>query len=97
MMEKAVEAIEKFSVSERDLSAVTLSIREDQVPVVKKLILEFRRQLSKTIQEHGPRDRVYSLAIKFFPLDLKGREESSLSSSSSVGNSPNSNHVFAEK
>lgn len=66
---KAQDSIEKVSIEQRDLSAMTMSMDEKNYQKAVQLIKKFRRSLTKVMQDSGPRNRVYCLSIQFFPMD----------------------------
>jgi len=69
---KAQEALERCPVDERDYSSMTMSFSERQMVEARKMLKDFRREFNRVIQAHrGPKERVYSLAIQFFPLDIR--------------------------
>jgi len=71
LLYKADKALDRFSVNERDFSAITLAISTQEIPKAKKLIKEFRRKFNKEMQIAPEKDRVYCIGIQFFPLDEK--------------------------
>lgn len=73
-LQKSVEALEKVSTEMRDFTSVTYAINAEQVPEVKKHILNFHRQLGK-ILETETANEVYKLNIQFFPLTLESHEK----------------------
>jgi uncharacterized protein (TIGR02147 family) len=69
IIHKAAQSIDRYKVEERDLSAMTLSFSSDQLNEARKEIQAFRRGFTTKFQKKNPKDRVYCLAIQFFPLD----------------------------
>ncbi len=55
----------------RDFSNMTFAIDSARINEAKIWIREFRRKFCKRLQQDAEKDRVYSLAIQFFPLDKK--------------------------
>ncbi len=71
VLEKAAASIEDQSMSERDISSVTLAIDESDFPKVQKKIQEFRRGLAHELASSTSKNRVYNLSVQFFPLSKK--------------------------
>ena len=76
ILKKAEEAVFEVSVPEREYSATTLAFAQDQMDEVRDEIKKFRRRLGKIIESRQEKDRVYCLAIQFFPMDQNSQEES---------------------
>lgn len=70
ILEKAIESLEDHPVTERDMSSITMAIDESKIPLAKKKIKHFRRNLC-TFLESGKQTRVYTLAIQLFPISEK--------------------------
>lgn len=68
-LEKAAEALENVPVESRDFGAVTLAIAKSDMPRAKSLLLNLRREFTRTIGANPKRDSVYTLSINFFPVD----------------------------
>jgi uncharacterized protein (TIGR02147 family) len=66
---KADAALHEVDVTERDYSAITLAFHSEQMDEVRKELKELRRRLGQKIQERPNKDRVYCLAMQFFPID----------------------------
>lgn len=69
LLQKADKALDMYSVSERDFSAITLAIATEDIPKAKELIKVFRRNFNKEMQASQEKNRVYCISIQFFPLD----------------------------
>ncbi len=77
-LQKAIEALEDQSVDERDFSGVTMAISKKKLPIAKKLITQFRRDLCDLL-EGGSRDEVYRLNVQLFSLENNnGRQNAGL-------------------
>ncbi len=62
------EALPAIPSSERDISALTLGVSRDKLPVLKKKIQDFRREILRFVSlEEKPED-VVMLNIQFFPV-----------------------------
>lgn len=68
---KADEALEKVDMVERDFSAITLAFNTDQMEEVRAELKNIRRLLGQKIQDKPNKNRIYCLAMQFFPLDNK--------------------------
>jgi uncharacterized protein (TIGR02147 family) len=66
-IKKALQSLDEDPVEVRDISGITMSISKARLKEAKKMIQEFRRNLS-TLLEHGSRDAVYRLNVQLFPL-----------------------------
>lgn len=73
IISKANEAIEKYTVDERDLSSMTMSFDSSELEQAKEFLKEFRRRFAKDFQRSENKDRVYCLSIQFFPME-NGKE-----------------------
>jgi uncharacterized protein (TIGR02147 family) len=66
---KADAALHEVDIMERDYSAITIAFHSEQMDEVRKELKELRRRLGQRIQEHPHKNRVYCLAMQFFPID----------------------------
>lgn len=64
-------------VDVREISGITLALRNDQVPVFKKMLKDFRRELNRQFSDANAAgaDHVYHLATMFFPVTKAGEGE----------------------
>lgn len=69
ILAKADQALEDVAITERDFSAITMAIDSSKMEEARKELLKFRRNFCKNIQSGEEKDRIYCLAIQFFPLD----------------------------
>ena len=67
ILEKAKSALHEQSVEERDFTTMTMAVARKRLPEAKRIIREFRRKMSRTL-ETGTRDDVYMLSVQFFSL-----------------------------
>ena len=67
-LEEAIAAIDAQALGDRDYSQMTFAIDSSKIPEAKKMIREFRRELSRFL-ESGTRDRLYRINIQFFRMD----------------------------
>jgi uncharacterized protein (TIGR02147 family) len=65
-------------VGVREITGVTLSLREDQVPAFKKMLKEFRRELNRQFSNAAETqaEHVYHLEMMFFPVTRTGEQSS---------------------
>ncbi|KHD87382.1 MAG: hypothetical protein OM95_14895 [Bdellovibrio sp. ArHS] len=64
---KAIESLTESSVSERDITSMTMAIDVKKIPEAKKMIRQFRRKLSKFLEE-GEASEVYDLNIQLIKI-----------------------------
>lgn len=65
-------------VSVREISGITLALRDDQIPAFKKMLKDFRRELNRQFSDtsEARADHVYHLATMFFPVTKAGEGNS---------------------
>ncbi len=68
ILELAIDALENTSPYIRDQSSMTVSINTDDIPKTKALIKQFRRDMSKFLNNSKNKDQVYNLGISFYPV-----------------------------
>lgn len=68
MIQLAVESIDRFSSSHRDVSGLTLSIRRESIPELKARIISFRKELMELAGVDENPDMVVQINIQLFPL-----------------------------
>ncbi len=68
MLRLATESIDRFPASERDISAVTLSIRRENLAEFKARLVSFRRELMELASLDEDPDRVVQINLQLFPL-----------------------------
>ena len=68
ILELAQRSLEEDPLEDRDFGVMTMAIDPEKLPQARIMIKEFRRELSKFLEE-GESQRVYSLAIQLFPID----------------------------
>lgn len=64
---KALQSLDNDPVELRDISGVTIAVSRAKLDGAKKLIMEFRRNLSQYLED-GNKDSVYRLNIQLVPL-----------------------------
>ncbi len=68
MIERAAKAVERVPPDQRDVSALTVCIREETVPDLKARIHRFREEMMDRCDSETSATRVYQLCIQLFPL-----------------------------
>ena len=68
ILELAIDALENISPAIRDQSSMTVSINSNDIPEAKALIKQFRRDMSKFLNNSKNKDQVYNLGISFYPV-----------------------------
>ncbi len=69
MLEKAGESIERFRGPDRDLGAMTICIRQDQIPAIKAKIHAFREEILHFADGSESKDLVVQFNTQLFPLN----------------------------
>ncbi len=72
MIEQAAKAVERVRPEERDVSALTVCIRESSLADLKAKIHRFREEMMDRCDSEEAPERVYQLCIQLFPLS-KGK------------------------
>ncbi len=64
-------------VDVREISGVTLALSNEQIPILKKMLKDFRRELNRQFSgtSEPSADHVYHLEIMFFPVTKTGEKE----------------------
>ena len=68
MIERAAKAVETFVPEERDVSALTVCIKESSLLDLKAKIRRFREEMLDRCDSEEAPERVYQLCIQLFPL-----------------------------
>jgi uncharacterized protein (TIGR02147 family) len=68
MLKLSTQSIERFEAKQRDVSALTLSIRRENFPELKSRIISFRKELMELASGEENPDRVVQVNIQLFPL-----------------------------
>jgi uncharacterized protein (TIGR02147 family) len=74
ILQKGDQALQEIPVEQRDFSAITMAVDSSQLLEARQWIKEFRRRFCKDLQKKPDKNRVYCLAIQFFPLDQEDNE-----------------------
>ena len=73
-MALARQALE-LAPGEREINGLTLSVSEEQLPLIKERIRRFRRSLNEEFGAAPNPDRVVQINLSLFPLTPKLQEE----------------------
>ncbi len=68
MIRLALEAFERHKAEKRSISGVTISIKEEKLPEIKKIIADFRKEILNLACEDEGSDKVFQINIQAFPL-----------------------------
>lgn len=68
MIERAASAVEAVAPEMRDVSALTVCIRESSLPDLKAKIRRFREEMMDRSDSDAEPERVYQLCIQLFPM-----------------------------
>jgi len=68
MLEKAIEALNRFPKEERDFSTMTMCYSEDGLKKVRDLLKNTREELSRIEESDRDANRVYQINIQTFPM-----------------------------
>jgi len=67
-MRLATDALETIPAKRRDISTLTLTLAEKDLPLLKERVAEFRRDLVRLAEESDPADSVYQVNVQVFPM-----------------------------
>lgn len=70
ILSKAIEAVEKQKIEERNFTSGFLRVRTSDLPGIAQKIKEFRRQLATEVESGDSHDSVYAFSIQFFRGDF---------------------------
>ena len=65
-LQKAIHSLDNIPVEERDISSVTMAVDASKLPIAKKIIRNFKRDIGELLEE-GERNSVYHLCVTLFP------------------------------
>lgn len=71
LLKKATAALETQNPIEREISGVTMAIDPAKLPIAKKMIADFRRELMATLEHCETPTAVYHLSVQLFRLDME--------------------------
>jgi uncharacterized protein (TIGR02147 family) len=69
ILELSHKAVDTVPIEKRDHTSMTLTLRETDIPKIKKKIARFRRRLTEEIgKNRAKHDQVYQMSFSLFPL-----------------------------
>ena len=68
MLAKAAEAIDRVPPTERDISAITVSVSPERAKEIKTLIQRTRKEILAIADQDKDPERVMQICIQLFPL-----------------------------
>ena len=68
LFELSKDILGKIDAADRDISAMTLGVVRERIPLLKKKIQEFRQEILKFVADEDRPEEVVQLNIQFFPL-----------------------------
>lgn len=68
MMNRAAESIDSISREKRELSSISIGIRETDIKIIKEMIQKFRKEILDVIGQEQGSTQIYQLSFQFFPL-----------------------------
>lgn len=75
MVNKALEAFDRFPANERSMSGITVSISEDTLQLYHEKIRTFRKELLQLADSDKSPTRVYTMTINLLPMSRKTAKE----------------------
>ena len=70
-MRLATEALDRIPPRRRDISTLTLTLAEKDLPLLRERVAELRRDLVHLAEESDPADSVYQVNIQVFPMSAE--------------------------
>lgn len=70
VLEKAAESLENDPIDVRNMTAMVMAVDPKKIPVAKRLIQEFSRELCAYL-ETGKRTQVYQMGVSLYPLSRR--------------------------
>jgi uncharacterized protein (TIGR02147 family) len=75
MLKLAIESVDRHTVDERDLSAVTINLSEESLKTAKAEISALRKKLLALSEHDQHQDTVYQCNFQLFPLSKNSRDK----------------------
>ncbi len=75
MLRMASESIERHPAGERDITALTLSVSQNKIAMLKEKIAAFRRELLEIAAEEDHPGRVIQINFQLFPVSGNDKKE----------------------
>ena len=70
-MQLATEALERIPSRRRDISTLTLTLAEKDLPLLRERVAELRRDLVRLAEESDPSDSVFQVNVQVFPFTVE--------------------------
>ncbi len=68
MLKLASDSIERYPSEERDITALTMSVKRETLADIKARVASFRRELLELAGNDEDSDQVYQINFQVFPL-----------------------------
>ncbi|MEE8397865.1 MAG: TIGR02147 family protein, partial [Desulfobacterales bacterium] len=68
MLKLASESIERYPAEERDITAITVSVKRETLADIKARVASFRRELLELASSDENSDQIYQINFQVFPL-----------------------------
>jgi len=68
---KAMESIDRHAKKDRDISTVTVSLNQKDLPLFRRRCEEFRKELMKMALDSEDPDSVYQINLQLFPMGFR--------------------------
>ncbi|RJP84155.1 MAG: TIGR02147 family protein [Desulfobacteraceae bacterium] len=88
MIQKGEESINRFPANERDITALTFSIKKSKIIELKQKIAAFRQEMLKEFASDEDADQVMQINIQAFPLTRQNSVERDRNKTHNKGNLP---------
>jgi uncharacterized protein (TIGR02147 family) len=73
MFRLAIESVDRHEPAVRDMSTLTITLKEKDIPEVQARVAQFRKELLQWIGEQKDEDMVVQVNLQVFPLSLPRR------------------------
>ena len=71
MLKKAIEAVDRYPISSRDISSVTLGVSAKNLKMIKEMVQKFRKELLAAASSGDDPNQVFQINFQVFPLSLE--------------------------
>lgn len=75
MLDLTKEVLHHVPAAQRDISSMTLGIKKENLPMLKKKVQEFRQEILKLVSTDTSPDEVVQLNMQLFPLTKNAGEK----------------------
>lgn len=70
-LEKAMNSLTNEPIGDREFNALTIAVNSEMLETIRKLIAKFMEDMFTLLDDSKDQDRVYTLAVQFFPISCK--------------------------